>query len=255
MSDPSGVEVSHQNPELDLYFAPTPNGWKTTIMLEECNLPYRLFMVNLAAGEQFSEEFLAISPNSRIPALVDNGAAEGPLSLFESGAILLYLAEKTGLFMPRDAGKRHVVMQWLFWQVGNLGPMAGQLSHFLNYAPQASDGENYALNRYRCEYDRLLGVLNYRLQEHEYLAGEYSIADMCSWPWLLPYKHYGQDLRSFPAVRRWFDAIKMRPAVRTAVDIGKKDYLKSREMVLNEKTRKILFNRTSASLTPDAVKS
>ncbi len=229
---------------LDLYFAPTPNGWKITIMLEECALPYRLHLVNLRAGEQFSEAFLDLSPNNRIPALRDEEAPGAPLSLFESGAILLYLARKSGRFLPLEERAYYQLLQWLFWQVGGLGPMAGQLGHFLNYAPAGND---YSVTRYRNEYDRLLGVMEQRLRESSFLAGEeYTIADMAAWPWLLPYKRYQQDLDKFPQLRRWFDTIKQRPAVRRAVDIGKEDYLAAGPM--DDEARRILFAQDSSFL-------
>lgn len=203
---------------IDLYYWPTPNGWKISIMLEECGLKYRMIPVNIGAGDQFKPEFLAISPNNRMPAIVDQGVEGAPVTVFESGAILIYLAEKTGQFMPGDAQGRKAILEWLFWQVGNLGPMAGQISHFVNYAPQ--NGNDYARDRYRNEYNRCLGVLDRQLEGREFIAGEYSIADMASWPWLIPYKRFGQDLAAFPNIKRWHETMKARPAASRGIDVG-----------------------------------
>ncbi len=226
---------------IDLYFAPTPNGWKITIMLEECGLPYRVIPLNIAAGEQFEESFLRLNPNARMPAIVDHEADGGPLSVFESGAILMYLAEKSGQFMPRDQRGFYDVAQWLFWQMANLGPMGGQASHFVNY--QDTEENQYAKARYLNEYDRLLGVMNYALKSRPYLAGEYSIADMASFPWVLPYKRYGFDLNNFPDLKRWYDELKQRPALRRGVDIGKD--LRPAPGTLDESARKMLFGQDS----------
>ena len=224
---------------IDFYYWPTPNGWKVGIMLEECGLAYNVIPVNIGRGDQFRADFLKISPNNRMPAIVDH---ETGLSIFESGAILTYLAEKTGRFSPRELAERYEVQQWLYWQVGNLGPAAGQLSHFINYAPEPIP---YALERFRQEYDRLLGVMNGRLADRQYLAGEYSIADMASYPWVVPYKRYGVDLDRFGNVRRWFDAIKARPAVRAAIDLGK-DWRKPG--ALDDEARKYMFGQTAESI-------
>ena len=175
---------------IDLYYWPTPNGWKISIMLEECGLPYRVVPVNIGQGDQFKPEFLAISPNNRMPAIVDPEGPEGRIAIFESGAILCYLAEKSGRFLPHGSNARVEVLQWLYWQVGGFGPMAGQLSHFVNYAPEPNP---YAHDRYAKEYDRLIGVMDRRLADREFLAGGYSIADMATWPWLLPYKMFDQS--------------------------------------------------------------
>ena len=200
---------------IDLYYAPTPNGWKITIMLEECSLPYRIVPVNLGKGDQFKPELLAISPNNRMPVIVDDEGPQGEkISVFESGAILLYLGEKTGKFLPPHPVERIKVLEWLFWQVGGLGPMAGQVSHFVNYAPNFPGDHSYSEKRYKNEYDRLLGVMNNILSEREYLAGDYSVADMASFPWVTAYKRYEVDLNKFKEVRRWFDTMKNRPAVR-----------------------------------------
>jgi len=207
---------------IDLYYAPTPNGWKITIMLEECSLPYRIIPVNLGKGDQFKPEFLTISPNNRMPAIVDDDGPQGKeISIFESGAILLYLGEKTGKFLPANPVERIKVLEWLFWQVGGLGPMAGQVSHFVNYAPNFPGDHSYSEKRYKNEYDRLLGVMNNILSEREYLAGDYSVADMASFPWVTAYKRYEVDLNKFIEVRRWFDTMKNRLAVRKGMDVGK----------------------------------
>ena len=181
---------------IDLYYAPTPNGWKITIMLEECSLPYKVIPVNLGKGDQFKPDFLKISPNNRMPVIVDNSLND-PISVFESGAILMYLAEKTGLFFGNNDEERIKVLEWLFWQVGGLGPMAGQVSHFVNYAPNFPGDHSYSEKRYKNEYDRLLGVMNNVLESKEYLAGNYSIADMASFPWVTAYIRYEVDLDSF----------------------------------------------------------
>ncbi len=228
---------------IDFYYWPTPNGWKVAIMLEECALPYNMIPLNIGKGEQFTPEFLAISPNNRMPAILDHDVEGDPVPVFESGAILFYLAEKTGKFMPRDALGRKEALEWLFWQVGNQGPLAGQLSHFVNYAPQ---DEHYARERYANEYDRCLGVLERRLAERPYILGQdYSIADMICWPWVLIAKPLGQSLDDFPQVARWRQAVKERPAVRRAVDLGKEF---RRNAPPSEDERKILFGQTAKSV-------
>ena len=207
---------------IDLYYAPTPNGWKITIMLEEIKLPYNIIPVNLGKGDQFAPEFLAISPNNRMPVIVDHKGPSGKkVSVFESGAILMYLAEKSGKFCSKDPLIRIRTLEWLFWQVGGLGPMAGQVSHFVNYAPNFPGDHSYSEKRYKNEYDRLLGVMDNVLSERPYLAGDYSIADMASFPWVTAYKRYEVDLDKFKNVRRWFDDLKNRPAVRRGMDVGK----------------------------------
>ena len=207
---------------IDLYYAPTPNGWKISIMLEEAELPYKVIPVNLGAGDQFRPEFLKISPNNRMPVIVDTDGPQGEqISVFESGAILMYLGEKTGKFFPQTDKERIKVIEWLFWQIGGLGPMAGQVSHFVNYAPNFPGDHSYSEKRYKNEYDRLLGVMDMVLEEREFLAGEYSIADMASFPWITAYKRYEVDLDSFTNVRRWFDELKSRPAVRKGIEVGK----------------------------------
>uniref|UniRef100_UPI0006417DE9 glutathione binding-like protein n=1 Tax=Chromobacterium subtsugae TaxID=251747 RepID=UPI0006417DE9 len=198
---------------IDLHYWTTPNGHKITLFLEETGLPYRLLPVNISQGEQFQPDFLRISPNNRIPAIVDQAPADGgaAISLFESGAILLYLADKTGRFIPQDLRGRNDVLQWLFWQMGGLGPMAGQNHHFTQYAPEKLP---YAIDRYVRETARLYRVLDTRLSDgRDYIAGEYSIADMACYPWIVPHEKQRQDLNDFPALKRWFDRIAARPAV------------------------------------------
>jgi GSH-dependent disulfide-bond oxidoreductase len=231
---------------IDFYYWPTPNGWKVSIMLEETGLAYQLCPVNIGAGDQFKPEFLAISPNARMPAIVDHDAADGPLPVFESGAILIHLAEKAGRFMPSSARGRKECLEWLFWQIGNLGPMAGQLSHFVNYAKGVEDADHsYAHRRYAGEYNRCLGVLEQRLDGRPYILGdEYSIADMISWPWVLIAKPLGQALDEFPNVSRWRDAIKDRPAVQRGVDLGKELRRRGQH---SEESRKILFGQSAQS--------
>jgi GST-like protein len=227
---------------IDLYYWPTPNGWKISIMLEETGLPYTLCPVNIGAGDQFRPEFLKISPNARMPAIVDHDTQDGPLPIFESGPILIHLAEISGRFMPTSARGRKECLEWLFWQVGNLGPMAGQLSHFVNYA----QGEHtYSKQRYANEYNRCLGVLERRLAGRDYILGEYSIADMISWPWVLIAKPLGQPLDEFPNVSRWRDAIKQRPAVQRGVDLGKE---LRRSGPHSDEERQLLFNQTARSV-------
>lgn len=204
---------------IDLHYWPTPNGHKITIFLEEAELPYTLVPVNIGRGEQFRPEFLAIAPNNRMPAIVDRDPVDGgaPISVFESGAILSYLAQKTGRFLSSDLRQRVQTLEWLFWQVGGLGPMAGQNGHFSVYAPEKIP---YAIDRYVKETNRLYGVMNTRLGKQEFLAGEYSIADMACYPWIVPFKAQGQNLDDFPNLRRWFDAIRARPAVVRAYEKG-----------------------------------
>lgn len=198
---------------IDLYYAPTPNGQKISIMLEETGLPYKTILVNILDGDQFKPEFVAINPNSKIPAIVDqNGPGGRPYAVFESGAILLYLAEKTGLFMPQEMAARYTVIQWLMFQMANIGPMFGQAGHFINYAPEPIP---YAIQRYRRETARLYRVLDEQLTRHEYIAGNsYTIADMAIFPWITLYKGHKQDLEQVPQVKRWYEQLKQRPALR-----------------------------------------
>lgn len=204
---------------IDLYFWPTPNGYKISLFLEEAGLDYRLVPVNIGAGDQFKPDFLRFSPNNRMPAIIDHAPADGgaPQTVFESGAILMYLAEKTGRFLPADARKRIEVMEWLFWQVGGLGPMAGQNHHFAVYAPERIP---YATERYIKETARLYGVLDRRLAGRDFIVDDYSIADMAAYPWIVPHQRQSQDLADFPNVKRWFDAIAARPATQAAYDKG-----------------------------------
>jgi GST-like protein len=228
---------------IDFYYWPTPNGWKVAIMLEECGLPYTMIPVDIGKGAQFTPEFLAISPNNRMPAILDRDVAGEPVPVFESGAILIYLAEKTGRFMARDPLGRKEALEWLFWQVGNQGPLAGQLSHFVNYAPE---GQDYAKARYANEYDRCLGVLERRLEDRPYILGaDYSVADMICWPWVLIAKPRGQPLDDFPNDARGRQAVKERPAVQRAVDLGKEF---RRRAPPSEAERKILFGQTAKSV-------
>jgi GST-like protein len=228
---------------IELYYWTTPNGHKITIFLEEARLPYRIVPVNISKGEQFRPEFLRISPNNRIPALVDDAPAGGgrPVSVFESGAILQYLAEKTGRFLPKDLYGRVEVMQWLFWQMGGLGPMAGQNHHFRQYAPEKIP---YAIERYVNETNRLYGVLDKRLANCEFVAGDYSIADMASYPWVVPYERQGQKLDDFPNLKRWFETIRARPAVVRAYELAKKINV---QPTVSEESRSVLFGQTAAT--------
>lgn len=229
---------------IDLYYWPTPNGWKISIMLEECALPYNLVPVNIGKGDQFKPDFLKISPNNRMPAIVDHDAKAGPVSIFESGAILTYLAEKTGKFMPTDLHARFDVLQWVFWQMGGLGPMAGQLGHFKVYAPEPIP---YAIDRYQKEYNRLFGVMNTRLADREYLAQDYSIADMACFPWVRSFERLGQPLDEFPHLKRWFDAIGARPAVQRGLEVGAE---LRQNHTPTEEEKKVLFGQTSGNVQP-----
>jgi GSH-dependent disulfide-bond oxidoreductase len=231
---------------INLYYWTTPNGHKITIFLEEAAIPYTIIPVNIGAGEQFKPEFLKISPNNRIPAIVDTEPATGgaPISIFESGAILLYLAEKTGKFIPQDLPGRVEVLQWLFWQMGGLGPMAGQNHHFSQYAPEKIE---YAINRYVKETGRLYAVLNKRLADREFVAGDYSIADMAIYPWIVPYQNQSQKLEDFPNLQRWFETIKTRPAIIRAY--SKAEAFKNQALDL-EKSRDLLFNQSANTVEP-----
>jgi GSH-dependent disulfide-bond oxidoreductase len=229
---------------IDLYYWTTPNGHKITIFLEETGLPYRMVPVNISKGEQFQPDFLAISPNNRMPAIVDRNPKDGgaPLSVFESGAILVYLAEKTGQYLPTGLRDRTVVMQWLFWQMAGLGPMAGQNHHFSQYAPEKIP---YAVDRYVRETNRLYGVLDKRLSAHQFIADRYSIADMAAYPWIVPHARQGQKLEDFPHLQRWFQMMRERPAVQRA-------YARAGEInstpTVTEESKKILFGQTAAVL-------
>jgi len=229
---------------IDVYYWPTPNGHKITIFLEEAELPYRFVPVNIGRGDQFKPEFLKIAPNNRMPAIVDHAPQDGgkPISVFESGAILLYLAEKSGRFLPRELRARYDVLQWLFWQVGGLGPMAGQNHHFSHYAPEKLP---YAVERYVKETSRLYAVLDVQLAEHEYIAGQYSIADMASYPWIVSHQRQQQNLTDFPALQRWFETIRARPAVLRAYEKGKQV---SAQPVVDDEARKFLFGQSAATV-------
>ncbi|KMO34942.1 glutathione S-transferase [Methylobacterium variabile] len=229
---------------IDLYYWTTPNGHKVTMFLEEAGLPYAIKPINIGKGEQFQPDFLKIAPNNRIPALVDHEPTGGgaPVSLFESGAILLYLAEKTGRFIPADVHGRAEVLQWLFWQMGGLGPMAGQNHHFVQYAPEKIP---YAIDRYVNETNRLYGVLDRRLADRTFVAGEdYSIADMAIYPWIVPYERQRQNLENHPHLKRWFHAIAERPATKAA-------YAKAAEInqqpTMSEEAKKVMFGQTAAN--------
>ena len=229
---------------IELYFWPTPNGFKITIALHEMGLPYDLKLVNIGRGEQFAPDFLKISPNNRMPAIVDPDGPDGaPVSVFESGAILLYLAEKTGKFGGRTAREKIAVTEWLMWQMGGVGPMAGQAHHFLKYAP-AMDPPNdipYAKTRYRNEVGRLYGVLNKRLADNEFVAGDdFTIADMAIWPWTRGWEGQQQTLDDKPHMRRWMDAIAARPAVVEAVKVGVEARV---DLTQDKEAQKVLFGQ------------
>ncbi len=231
---------------IELHYWTTPNGHKITMFLEETGLAYRIVPVNIGKGDQFKPEFLAIAPNNRIPAIVDHEPAAGtrPLSIFESGAILLYLADKTGQLLSRDLYVRNDTLQWLFWQMGGLGPMAGQNHHFNIYAPEKIP---YAIERYVKETNRLYGVLNKRLADREFIAGDYSIADIACYPWIVPYKNQSQNIDDFPHLKRWLLTIEQRPATVRA-------YAKAKEVnpdfgqatIRTDEERKLLFGQSAA---------
>jgi len=232
---------------IDLHYWTTPNGHKVTIFLEEAALPYRIVPVNISKGEQFKPGFLAISPNNRIPAIVDHSPKDGgdPISVFESGAILLYLAEKTGKYLSTGLRDRTRVIEWLFWQMAGLGPMAGQNHHFSQYAPEKIP---YAIERYVKETNRLYGVLNKQFADHEFVAGRaYSIADMAAYPWTVPYERQGQRLEDFPNLKCWFETMRARPAVVRA-------YARAKDIntqpTVSEESKKILFGQTAAVAAP-----
>jgi GST-like protein len=227
---------------IELHYWPTPNGHKITLFLEETGIPYTIKAVNIGRSEQFQPSFLAISPNSRMPAMVDTAPTGGgdPISVFESGAILQYLAEKTGRFLPGDLRGKYAVLEWLFWQVGGLGPMLGQNHHFNRYAPEKIP---YAIDRYVNETRRLYGVLNRRLEGRAFIAGEdYTIADMAAYPWIVPYENQGMALEDFPHLKAWFEAIRERPATKRAYALG--DEIKGRfDLTTDEEARRVLFGQ------------
>ncbi|MFT3803701.1 MAG: glutathione binding-like protein [Burkholderiaceae bacterium] len=231
---------------IDVHYWPTPNGWKISIMLEETGLPYRILPVNIGRGQQFEPDFLAISPNNRIPAIVDHAPPSGtaPLSIFESGAILLYLAEKSGQLMPSDLSARYRVIQWLMWQMSGLGPMAGQNGHFLLYANEKIP---YAIERYGNEVRRLYRVLDEALADSEYVAGDYSIADIACFPWIMTHKAQGLTLDDFPHVKRWFATVRARPCVQAGLAVGAE--LKAGK-TMDDETRRHLFGKQAGTPAP-----
>ncbi len=232
--------MTSQTAPIELHYWPTPNGHKITIFLEEAGIPYEIRYVNIGRGEQFEPSFLKIAPNNRMPAIVDPEGPDGkPISVFESGAILQYLGRKFGRFYPADERQRTEVDQWLFWQMGGLGPMAGQAHHFRQYAPEKIP---YAIDRYTNEVNRLYGVMDRRLADRDYLAGDYSIADMASFPWTRSYQNQGQDLNDFPNLKRWFEAISARPAVVRAVEVGQEH---RRNLADDKEAQKVLFGQRS----------
>ncbi len=229
---------------IDLYYWPTPNGHKITMFLEEAGLDYRIHPINIGKGDQFQPDFLKIAPNNRMPAIVDHGPRDGgaPISIFESGAILLYLAEKTGQFLYADPRGRLEMLQWLFWQMGGLGPMAGQNHHFSVYAPEKL---TYAIDRYVNETNRLYGVMNKRLADRPFLAGDaYTIADMASYPWVVPHERQGQKLGDFPNLKRWFETIRARPGTERAYAKGPE--VNPQSQPISEEEKKVLFGQTAA---------
>ncbi|MDX3893140.1 glutathione binding-like protein [Pusillimonas sp.] len=230
---------------IDLHYWTTPNGHKMTMFLEEAGLPYKVLPINIGKGEQFQPHFLKIAPNNRIPAMVDHDPADGgePIAMFESGAMLVYLAEKTGRFLPTDLRGRAEVLQWLFWQMGGLGPMAGQNHHFGTYAPEKIQ---YAIDRYVGETGRLYGVLNKHLAGREFISSEYSIADMACYPWIVSHERQSQNLDDFPHLKRWFEAIAARPATVRAYDVAKT--VNSQPTVHDEEARKFLFGQNAQTV-------
>lgn len=232
--------MTTQTAPIELYYWPTPNGWKISIMLEELGVPYVVKLINIGKGEQFEPDFLKIAPNNRMPAIIDPEGPDGqPISVFESGAILQYLGRKFAKFYPSDERKRVACEEWLFWQVGGLGPMAGQAHHFRQYAPEKVE---YGIIRYTNEVNRLYGVMNRRLEHNAYLAGDYSIADMASIGWIIPHANQGQNLDDFPHLKRWYEAVKARPAVIKGIDVGKD----ARTNLANDKeAQKVLFGQTA----------
>ncbi|HEY9214299.1 MAG TPA: glutathione S-transferase N-terminal domain-containing protein [Ancylobacter sp.] len=233
-----------QTSPIQLYYWPTPNGWKISIMLEECGLPYQVIPVNIAHGDQFKPDFLALSPNNKIPAILDPEGPDGqPISVFESGAILQYLGRKTGLFYPADERGRVEVDQWLFWQMSGLGPMAGQTHHFRIYAPEKIP---YAIDRYTNETHRLYGVLNKRLADRDYLAGDYSIADMACLGWAKLWERQGQDITEFPHMKSWLERVLARPAVKRGLAVNAEDRGKV-DIATDKAAQSVLFGQRARS--------
>lgn len=229
----------------DLYYWTTPNGHKITMFLEEAGVEYNVVPINIGKGDQFETDFLKISPNNRIPALIDfrPDGSNAPVSLFESGAILLYLAEKHRCFIPEDTAGRANVLQWLFWQMANLGPMGGQNHHFVTYLDDKID---YAVNRYVNEVSRLYAVMDHQLEDNEYICGEYSIADMASYPWIVPHKRQLQQIEKFPNLTRWFETIRNRPATVRAYDLAKQVNPNPQQM--SDEEKKVLFGQDASTL-------
>ncbi len=228
---------------IDLYFWPTGNGKKISIMLEECGLPYRVNPVNINKGDQSTPEYLSINPNGKMPAIVDHDAPGCPLVLFESGAILQYLGEKSGQFLPQDLHGKYAVLQWVYWQVAGLGPNAGQAHHFLRYYPERLE---YPMHRFQSEVKRLYTVMDEQLAKHEYLAGAYSIADMAAWPWVVRWDWQGQNLDDHPHVKRWFETVGTRPGVQRGAAVGAD--LANFNQQLSDEDKKRLFNLRNQDL-------
>ncbi len=230
---------------IDLYYWTTPNAHKVTLFLEETGLPYTIHPINIGQGDQFDPDFLKIAPNNRIPAIVDRAPTDGgePISIFESGAILLYLADKTGKFISPDLRERNVALQWLFWQMGGLGPMAGQNHHFNVYAPEKVP---YAIDRYVRETGRLYGVLNKHLADRQFIAGEYSIADMACYPWIVSHKRQEQNLTTFPHLKRWYDTIAQRPATERAYALV--DQVNPGPSTYDAQAHKMLFGQDASTI-------
>ena len=225
---------------IELYYWPTPNGHKITIMLEECGLTYEIKPINIGRGDQFTPEFLAIAPNNRMPAIIDpQGPGGTPISIFESGAILQYLGRKTGKFYPQQERARVAVEQWLYWQMANLGPNCGQAHHFRQYAPEKIA---YAVDRYTNEVNRLYGVMDTRLKDRAFLAGDYSIADIASYPWVRPYKNQGQDIAEFPNLEKWFQRMHDRPGVAKAVRVGE-ELRANYNLATDKEAQNVLFGQ------------
>ena len=230
---------------IEFFYSPTPNGWKVAIMLEECGFDYKTILLRLGEGDQFQPEFLKISPNAKMPAILDHDVKDAPVPVFESGAILIYLAEKSKQFMPTDPIGKKEMLEWMFWQVGNQGPMAGQLSHFVNYAPK---GQEYSHKRYNGEYDRNLAVLERRLNGREFILEDYSIADMIAFPWAFIAKPLGASLDDFPNVSGWRQRLKQRPAVINAINLFKDNQNRGSNTAQNNS---LLFNQSSKHFKTD----
>lgn len=233
--------MAEQTKPIELYYWPTPNGFKVSIMLEELGVPYEVKYVNIGKGDQFQPDFLKIAPNNRMPAIVDpEGPGGAPISVFESGAILQYLGRKFGKFYPSDERKRVAVDEWLMWQMGGLGPMSGQAGHFRIYAPEKVQ---YGIDRYTNEVNRLYGVLNRQLEGKDYIAGEYSIADMASIGWINAYKNFDQKLEDFPNLKRWHETMNARPAVQRGLVVGKEERERAMASANKEEEQKVLFGQ------------